>query len=205
MITLFYISSAFVIISAIMAISSSNTVHSVLWLILTFCSGADLILTMGAEYISMILIIVYVGAIAVLFLFTVMTLNISIIDTKSMNKSSKLFIITVASIFFFNLLTILLMNFGVFKITDVAALPVRLTNLDVISAVLYTDFVVPFELVGLVLFVTFVGAIMLTISFKKSSLKSQNVSFQMMRNKNNSIILKNVEFHHGIDKLDRDS
>ena len=178
----FYLFAAVVIASAVMTIASRNPVHSVLWLILAFFNAAGLFLLLGAEFIAMLLVIVYVGAVAVLFLFVVMMLDV---DTASVRAGFARYLP------FGGLLAIVLLAEIVFAIAAwnageialaVKAAPTdpNLPNTQALGTVLYTRYLYVFEGAGLVLLVAMIGAIVLTHR-TRSGLRPQNVSRQVQR------------------------
>jgi NADH-quinone oxidoreductase subunit J len=178
----FYLFATVVIASAVMTIASRNPVHSVLWLILAFFNAAGLFLLLGAEFIAMLLVIVYVGAVAVLFLFVVMMLDV---DTASMRAGfarylpfgALLAIVLLAEIVF----AIAAWNAGSIELA-VKAAPVdpRVPNIQSLGTVLYTRYLYIFEGAGLVLLVAMIGAIVLTHR-TRSGIRPQNVSRQVQR------------------------
>lgn len=178
----FYLFAAVVIASAVMTIASRNPVHSVLWLILAFFNAAGLFLLLGAEFIAMLLVIVYVGAVAVLFLFVVMMLDV---DTASVRAGfarylpfgALLAVILLAEIVF----AIAAWNAGSIELA-VKAAPTNpnMPNIQSLGTILYTRYLYVFEGAGLVLLVAMIGAIVLTHR-TRSGLRPQNVSRQIQR------------------------
>ncbi len=178
----FYLFASLVIASGVMTIVSRNPVHSVLWLILAFFNAAGLFLLLGAEFIAMLLVIVYVGAVAVLFLFVVMMLDV---DTASMRAGfarylpfgALLAIVLLAEIVF----AIAAWNAGSIELAAKGA-PVdpRMPNIQSLGTVLYTRYLYLFEGAGLVLLVAMIGAIVLTHR-ARSGVRPQNVSRQIQR------------------------
>src|SRR5215468_9919800 len=157
----FYALAAVAIVSAFLVIAARNPVHSVLFLILTFFSSAGLFVLMGAEFLAMLLIVVYVGAVAVLFLFVVMMLDVDFVELKQgfLNYAPLGFIVGIA----------LLAEFGVVGVASTAArgAPIALapsgqsqiTNAEQIGRVLYSEYWLVFQLAGLVLLIAMIGAI----------------------------------------------
>ena len=181
----FYLFAGLTIASAFMVITTRNPVHAVLFLILAFFNSAGLFLLLGAEFIAMTLIIVYVGAVAVLFLFVVMMLDIDFAELKS--GYSKF--LPVGSLIGIILLLELILVLGAWfgggvKLTSVPSAPIpeadTLTNTEAIGRILYTDYVFYFELAGLILLVSMIGAIVLTLHHKKN-VKRQNIADQIAR------------------------
>nr|YP_010199793.1 NADH dehydrogenase subunit 6 [Gracilaria ornata]UAD89751.1 NADH dehydrogenase subunit 6 [Gracilaria ornata] len=183
---LFITFSVFALIASIMVINSSNAVHSVLFLILVFCNVAGLLLLFGAEFLSFMLLIVYVGAIAVLFLFVVMMLNI-----KKMSKKQDFFsIVPIGLIIFFILFTQLSEIFNVFNVFHLKQNNLiwiswiienqNITNIQVIGNVLYTKYCFLFILSGLILLVAMIGAIVLTMH-QRTDVRKQKIEVQLNR------------------------
>ena len=175
----FYVFSAVLLGSAAMVVSSRNPVHSVLFLILAFFNAAALFLIAGAEFLAMILVIVYVGAVAVLFLFVVMMLDV---DFSALREGFQRYApvgATVGAVLFFELLSVL---FGwqmsadapVLRLTQI---PDKVQNTRAIGQVLYTNYVLLFQLSGLILLVAMVGAIVLTHRDRHNS-RRQNITRQ---------------------------
>jgi NADH-quinone oxidoreductase subunit J len=178
----FYLFATVVIASGVMTIASRNPVHSVLWLILAFFNAAGLMLILGAEFIAMLLVIVYVGAVAVLFLFVVMMLDVDFAQlragfAKYLPFGTLLALVLLAEIIF----AIAAWNAGGIAVGARAA-PVdpNVPNIQALGTVLYTRYLYIFEAAGLVLLVAMIGAIVLTHR-KRSDLRPQNVSLQNQR------------------------
>ena len=183
---LFYLFSIFAIISSLMVIGLSNAVHSVLFLILVFCNVAGLLLLLGAEFLSFMLLIVYVGAIAVLFLFVVMMLNIKT-SPINVNKFSILPIGLIVYFILFNQLTISISEFDllkfqkknldfVFWVSEIE----NLNNTEVIGKFLYTHYSLLFIICGIILLVAMIGAIVLTMH-QRIDVKKQRIDIQLAR------------------------
>ncbi len=173
----FYIFSFIILSSAVMVISSRNPVHSVLFLILAFFNSAGLFVMLGAEFLAMMLIIVYVGAVAVLFLFVVMMLNINISEMKEgfqkyLPIGLLVGIILLAEIFF------VISGDGIQRDLNINVQTIPNTHL--IGSVLYTDYIYLFQLSGLILLVAMIGAITLTLR-ERIGVKKQIVNAQTDR------------------------
>ncbi len=173
----FYIFSFIILSSAVMVISSRNPVHSVLFLILAFFNSAGLFVMLGAEFLAMMLIIVYVGAVAVLFLFVVMMLNINISEMKEgfqkyLPIGLLIGIILLAEIFF------VISGDGIQRDLNINVQTIPNTHL--IGSVLYTDYIYLFQLSGLILLVAMIGAITLTLR-ERIGVKKQIVNAQTDR------------------------
>ena len=178
----FYLFATLLIASGALTIASRNPVHSVLWLILAFFNAAGLFLILGAEFIAMLLVIVYVGAVAVLFLFVVMMLNVDFAELRAgfaryWPFASILAIVLLAEIVF----AVAAWNAGAIE-TGAKAAPIdaSMPNIQALGAVLYTRYLYIFEGAGLVLLVAMIGAIVLTHR-RRSDLRPQNVSQQVRR------------------------
>ena len=202
----FYFFSFIAIISSIMVISSKNTVHSVFFLILDFISISCLFIMIGAEFLGMIMLIVYVGAVAVLFLFVVMMLNVAQQGEKlseNINTYSYLPIgLVVGLIIFFELIIVVSgwkYKPELFSI-DSLSLNQNITNTHSIGNVLYTDYIHLFQLSGMILLVAMIGAIVLTFK-KKSGIKRQSYIEQISREKKSGVSLVEVERNVGV-KID---
>ena len=200
----FYIFSFIAILSAIMVTVSKNTVHSVLFLILDFITISCLFIMIGAEFLGMIMLILYVGAVAVLFLFVVMMLNVAQQKKEwfSSSESSKHIPVGVLiSIIIFFELTVVI---GGWKykpdIVSPMSLPLNLdiTNTHSIGSVLYTDYIHLFQLSGMILLVAMVGAIILTFR-ERSGLKRQSYFAQISRERSDSVKLMDVPSKKGVD------
>ncbi len=198
---LFYIFSAVLILSALVVVSARNTVHSVMFLILAFLNAAAIFVLLGAEFLAMLIVIVYVGAIAVLFLFVVMMLNV---DKKIINQEVNRhlpILILLAIVLFFEILMIT--KFSAIKYYDTKLLfptPDNIHNTKAIGNLLYTDFILPFQLSGAVLFVAMIGAIVLTNKEENRFIRKQKISDQTSRTKANSLEIVKVKSGAGIDE-----
>ena len=204
----FYIFSFIAIVSAIMVTVSRNTVHSVFFLILDFVSISCLFIMGGAEFLGMIMLIVYVGAVAVLFLFVVMMLNVAQQENEwfqskknSATSSSHIPIgFLISAIIFFELVIVI----GGWKLKpeietfNNISLNLGITNTHSIGAVLYTDYIHLFQISGMILLVSMIGAIVLTYR-KRSGLKRQSYIKQISRERAGGIELMDVEKNKGVN------
>jgi NADH-quinone oxidoreductase subunit J len=178
----FYLFSAIMIASAVMVIGARNPVHSVLFLILAFFNAAGLFVLLGAEFLGMILVVVYVGAVAVLFLFVVMMLDIDFAELKKGALQYLPFGVLIGLI----LVTELVMAGTVWAIKPVAlaakanATPAGLTNTEALGRILYTDYVYYFQIAGLILLVAMIGAIVLTLRHRPG-VRRQSIAVQNAR------------------------
>jgi NADH-quinone oxidoreductase subunit J len=202
----FYTFSLIAIISAIMVTASKNTVHSVFFLILDFISISCLFIIIGAEFLGMIMLIVYVGAVAVLFLFVVMMLNVTQQKNQwfSSAESSRHIPVglIISVIIFFELIVVI----SGWKFKPDLALKISLTNNQVttnthsIGSVLYTDYIHVFQLSGMILLVAMIGAIVLTFR-KRLGVKKQSYFSQISRESADSVELVEVKNNQGV-KID---
>ena len=204
----FYFFSFIAIVSAIMVTVSRNTVHSVFFLILDFVSISCLFIMGGAEFLGMIMLIVYVGAVAVLFLFVVMMLNVAQQENEwfqskknSATSSSHIPIgFLISAIIFFELVIVI----GGWKLKpeietfNNISLNLGITNTHSIGAVLYTDYIHLFQISGMILLVSMIGAIVLTYR-KRSGLKRQSYIKQISRERAGGIELIEVEKNKGVN------
>lgn len=178
----FYLFAAVVIVSAALTISSRNPVHSVLWLILAFFNAAGLMVLAGAEFIAMLLVIVYVGAVAVLFLFVVMMLDI---DTAEMRAGFVRYL-PLGLALAVGLLAEIIIGIGAYGAggielaTRTAPAAQRLPNIQALGNLLYTRYLFIFEVAGLVLLVAMIGAIVLTHR-KRGGVRPQSIPRQNAR------------------------
>ena len=202
----FYIFSLIAVFSAIMVIASKNTVHSVFFLILDFITISCLFIMVGAEFLGMIMLIVYVGAVAVLFLFVVMMLNVAQQKNqwfKATSSSSHIPIGLVISLVIFLELIVVLAGWK-YKPDLVTSksliMNANTTNTHSIGNVIYTDYIHIFQLSGMILLVSMVGAIILTFR-KRSGLKRQNYFKQISRETSDGVELMDVQINKGI-KID---
>jgi len=203
---IFYIFSFVAILSAIMVVASKNTVHSVFFLILDFISISCLFIMIGAEFLGMIMLIVYVGAVAILFLFVVMMLNVAQQKNEwftSSDSSTHIPIgLLVSLIIFFELIIVI----GGWKykpdLVDSISIKINptITNTQLLGNVIYTDYIHLFQLSGMILLVAMIGAIVLTFR-KRSGVKKQSYFKQISREKKESVELVEVESNKGV-KID---
>jgi len=201
----FYIFSLIAIVSAIMVTVSKNTVNSVFFLILDFISISCLFIMIGAEFLGMIMLIVYVGAVAVLFLFVVMMLNVAqqkqswFVGQKSTHIPSGLIVSVL-------ILLELLVVVGGWKYKEnlmtssTLNMDKKISNTHEIGSVMYTDYVLYFQISGVILLLSMIGAILLTFRQRKG-VKKQSYFTQISRNPSSSIELREVESNKGV-KID---
>ena len=195
----FYLFAISVIIGGLFTVISRNPVHSVLWLILAFLSSAGLFVLLGAEFVAMLLIIVYVGAVMVLFLFVIMMLDVDFAELRAeMAKYMPLALL---------IGVILLMQFGIAfgawetsagaEAARVAVTPLDVQNTAALGQLVYDKYFLLFQLAGLILLVAMVGAIMLTLRHR-SDVKRQNVMHQMSRDPAKAMELRDVKPGQGL-------
>ncbi len=195
----FYLFAISALTGGLFTVISRNPVHSVLWLILSFISSAGLFVLLGAEFVAMLLIIVYVGAVAVLFLFVVMMLDVDFAELKAeMAKYLPLALL---------IGVILLMQFGLAygnwtaaegaEAARAAVAPEGVTNTAALGLLLYDKYFLLFQLAGLILLVAMIGAIVLTLRHRQD-IKRQDVLAQMYRDPAKAMELKDVKPGQGL-------
>ena len=202
----FYFFSSIAVFASIMVTVSRNAVYSVFFLILVFISISILFIMIGAEFLGMIMLIVYVGAVAVLFLFVVMMLNINEHLTERSSRKGLVNNISVGSIvgaiIFLELLVVVggWKYKGTFVLLSDINLNQDISNTHALGNVLYTDYIHLFQISGMILLVAMIGAITLTFS-KRKNIKRQSYFKQIQREKDSAVSLVEVEFGKGV-KLD---
>ena len=195
----FYMFALITVASAVLVISARNPVHSVLFLILAFFNSAGLFVLLGAEFLAMILVLVYVGAVAVLFLFVVMMLDVDFAELKAEMAQYMPLALLIG--------VILVMQFGMavgaWQTAEVAeglraqVTPVDVHNTHALGVILYDDYFLLFQLAGLILLVAMIGAIVLTLRHRQD-VKRQNVLAQMYRDPAKAMELKDVKPGQGL-------
>ena len=195
----FYLFSFITIASSLAVISARNTIHAVFFLILDFVSVSCLFIMMGAEYLGMLTLIVYVGAVAVLFLFVVMMLNVNYSDLKSgfLNYLPFGGLIGIVLIIEIGLMIGTWKYRDAFIKTSEIKINNDLSNTEAIGNVLYTEYLHYFQISGLILLVAMIGAILLTYR-RKDNLKRQDITTQVSRERSDSIQLETVESFKGV-------
>lgn len=195
---LFDLFSTILVASAVCVVLARNPVHSVLFLILAFFNASVLFLLTGAEFLAMMLLVVYVGAVLVLFLFIVMMLNIDFSVLRARFSAYTPIAIIIALIMLVELI-FSLTTYNFYK-NDVNGLPLvsNVSNVESIGKILYTDYVFYFELSGLLLLIAMVASIVLTLHHR-SNVKRQSISEQVSRTKETSIEIKKVIYGKGIE------
>jgi NADH-quinone oxidoreductase subunit J len=198
----FYLFATITVASAFMVIASRNPVHSVLFLILAFVNAAGLFVLMGAEFLAMILVVVYVGAVAVLFLFVVMMLDVDFAQLRQGFQSYLPIGVVLAGILLAELIMVMLtfaIEPGALRHASGAApaSAVLVSNTEAIGRVLYTQYVYYFQAAGMILLVAMVGAIVLTLRHKPG-VKRQDISAQVARNRATAMEVKKVPSRQGV-------
>ncbi|MCA6103758.1 NADH-quinone oxidoreductase subunit J [Bradyrhizobium australafricanum] len=199
----FYLFAAACVASAVMVIVSRNPVHSVLFLILAFVNAAGLFILMGAEFLGMMLIVVYVGAVAVLFLFVIMMLDVDFVELREGFIQYLPIGIVIGGIFMCELLLVVgawVINPAVTK-TITAAIPTNVSNTEALGLVLYTKYIHYFQLAGMVLLVAMIGAIVLTLRHK-AKVKRQNINVQNARTPEMAMAMRKVASGQGLQDAD---
>jgi NADH-quinone oxidoreductase subunit J len=196
---MFYLFAIVAVASGVMVVSARNPVHSVLFLILAFFNSAGLFVLLGAEFLAMILVIVYVGAVAVLFLFVVMMLNIDFEELRS----GFMRYLPIGALVGFILLAELILVFGTWVIapslTGLLAAPLpapAITNTRALGDLLYTRYVFAFQVAGLILLVAMIGAIVLTLR-QRVGVRRQRISEQLSRTRAEAVALVKVPLGGG--------
>ena len=197
----FYIFATVAVAAGVMVISARNPVHSVLFLILAFFNGAGLFVLIGAEFLAMILVVVYVGAVAVLFLFVVMMLDIDLVEMRQ----GFLQYLPIGSLIGLILLVELVMVVGTWVSAPEAGaaggvpiLPLdQVTNTEALGRVLYTKYIYLFQAAGLVLLVAMIGAIVLTLR-RREGVRKQSIAAQVSLKREQAVEIKKVASRSGV-------
>lgn len=199
----FYLFAGVCVASAVMVIVSRNPVHSVLYLILAFVNASGLFVLMGAEFLGMMLIVVYVGAVAVLFLFVIMMLDVDFVELREGFIQYLPVGLVIGGIFLFELLLTVgawIINPTVTK-TITSPIPSNVTNTEALGLVLYTKYIHYFQLSGMVLLVAMIGAIVLTLRHK-ASVKRQDINVQNARTPEMAMAMRKVAPGQGLSDAD---
>ena len=197
----FYLFAALTVVGGLMTVVARNPVHSVLWLILTFLSTAGLFVLLGAEFVAMLLIIVYVGAVAVLFLFVVMMLDVDFAELKA--EMAKY--VPLAGLIGIVLLMQLALAYGVWEAAEgvvvadglATLVPLAEVNTAALGLVLYDDYFLMFQLAGLILLVAMIGAIALTLRHRRD-VKRQDIVRQVLRDPAAAMNVQDVKPGQGL-------
>jgi len=197
----FYLFAAVSVAAAVMVISARNPVHSVLFLILTFFSAAGLFVMLGAEFLAMILVVVYVGAVAVLFLFVVMMLDVDFVELRQGFLQYLPVGGLIGLILLVELIAVLAWSTVWPEMSANAVVPIppasEANNVEAIGRLLYTKYIYFFQAAGLILLVAMIGAIVLTLRHKEG-VKRQSIPEQVMRDPKTAIEIRKVESGKGI-------
>lgn len=194
----FYLFSAVAIASGVMVISARNPVHSVLFLILAFFNAAALFVLIGAEFLAMVLVVVYVGAVAVLFMFVVMMLDINFVRLRE----GFMQYLPVGALVGIILLAELVLVFGSWVLSPTTAAleqptPPEISNTEALGNLIYTDYFYLFQTAGLILLVAIIGAITLTLRHRPG-VKRQDISEQVNRSAKDAIEVKEIQPGSGV-------
>jgi NADH-quinone oxidoreductase subunit J len=195
---LFYLFASLLVFSALAVITARNPVHAVLFLIFAFFNAAGIFLLTGAEFLAMLLVIVYVGAVAVLFLFVVMMLDVDFIAMKRGLRAFLPLGLGIGGLLLAEL--ILVFNYWP-DVTPAAssAVDAGVTNTHALGAVLYTDYILAFQGAGLILLTAMIGAIVLTLRSKNGRVLRQSIAAQVGRKASETLEIKKVGFGEGVD------
>lgn len=203
---LFYLFSGMTILSGLLVISMKNPVHTVLFLILAFFNAAGLFVLLGAEFLGMMLVIVYVGAVAVLFLFVVMMLDINI---AAMRQGFLKYLpagVLVAGVLLADLYAMIQVSATNHLAAGEGSVPMpdldKITNTHALGMVFYTNYMFPFQLAGLVLLVAMIGSILLTLRTREG-VRRQKAGKQIGRKRSESVMLVKVKTGAGVDGTKR--
>ena len=199
----FYLFAGVCVASAVMVIVSRNPVHSVLYLILAFVNASGLFILMGAEFLGMMLIVVYVGAVAVLFLFVIMMLDVDFVELREGFLEYLPIGLVIGGIFLVELLLVAggwVINPGTVK-QITAAIPTNVSNTEALGLVLYTKYIHYFQIAGMVLLVAMIGAIVLTLRHK-AKVKRQDINVQNARTPELAMAVRKVASGQGLQDAD---
>lgn len=198
----FYLFAAITLISALMVITARNPVHSVLFLILAFFNAAGLFVLLGAEFVAMILVIVYVGAVAVLFLFVVMMLDMSFQDLRKGAMQYVPMGLVIGGVLLAELAVVYL-NWSPspdasLNVAGGSPVPLDVENTKALGRILYTDYIYAFQTAGLILFVAMIGAIVLTHR-TRPGVRKQKIADQNARSRDDAMSVVKVGTGQGVD------
>ena len=192
----FYIFASITCLAGLMVISSRNPVHSVLFLILAFFNAAGLFVLLGAEFLAMLLVVVYVGAVAVLFLFVVMMLDINFVELREGFQRYMPLGLGVGGVL---LAEILFVFFNSADMPETVVMVNEVSNTRALGRILYTDYIYLFQLAGLILLVAMIGAIALTLR-KRENVRRQSIASQTERTRADSIEVVSVPSNTGVKR-----
>jgi len=192
----FYLFASITCLAGLMVISSRNPVHSVLFLILAFFNAAGLFVLLGAEFLAMLLVVVYVGAVAVLFLFVVMMLDINFVELREGFQRYMPLGLGVGGVL---LAEILFVFFNSADMPETMEMVNEVSNTRALGRILYTDYIYLFQLAGLILLVAMIGAIALTLR-KRENVRRQSIASQTERTRADSIEVVSVPSNTGVKR-----
>ena len=192
----FYLFASITCLAGLMVISSRNPVHSVLFLILAFFNAAGLFVLLGAEFLAMLLVVVYVGAVAVLFLFVVMMLDINFVELREGFQRYMPLGLGVGGVL---LAEILFVFFNSADMPETLVMVNEVSNTRALGRILYTDYIYLFQLAGLILLVAMIGAIALTLR-KRENVRRQSIARQTERTRADSIEVVSVPSNTGVKR-----
>ncbi|WP_316013984.1 NADH-quinone oxidoreductase subunit J [Roseobacter sp. HKCCA0434] len=197
----FYLFASIAVAAGLFVVLARNPVHSVLWLILTFFSAAGLFVLMGAEFVALLMVVVYVGAVAVLFLFVVMMLDVDFAELRQGMARHMPLAMLIGIVLVMELLLVIGANIWADPETTtrvaVTPVPTELQNTQALGRLIYDQYIYLFQAAGLILFVAMIGAIVLTLRHR-ADVKRQNVLRQMYRDPAEAMILKDVKPGQGL-------
>ena len=195
----FYMFAIVAIVSSLLVVITKNPVHSVLFLILAFFNGAGLFVLLGAEFLAMLLVVVYVGAVAVLFMFVVMMLDINFVQLRQGFQKYLPYGVMIGLVLVIELVVVMSgwqLIPDSFK-TIAIPIPETDTNTHALGAVLYTDYIYPFQIAGLILLIARVGAIVLTHR-KRLGVRKQKIADQLARGPKDTLKIHKIQSGKGI-------
>ena len=192
----FYLFASITCLAGLMVISSRNPVHSVLFLILAFFNASGLFVLLGAEFLAMLLVVVYVGAVAVLFLFVVMMLDINFVELREGFQRYMPLGLGVGGVL---LAEILFVYFNSADMPETVVMVNEVSNTRALGRILYTDYIYLFQLAGLILLVAMIGAIALTLR-KRENVRRQSIASQTERTRADSIEVVSVPSNTGVKR-----
>ena len=192
----FYLFASITCLAGLMVISSRNPVHSVLFLILAFFNASGLFILLGAEFLAMLLVIVYVGAVAVLFLFVVMMLDINFVELREGFQHYMPLGLGVGGLL---LAEILFVVFNSANMPETIVMVNEVSNTRALGRILYTDYIYLFQVAGLILLVAMIGAIALTLR-KREKVRRQSIASQIERTRADSIEVVSVPSNTGVKR-----
>lgn len=196
----FFLLAAVATVSGLLVVTARNPVHSVLWLILAFFSSAGLFVLLGAEFLAMLLVVVYVGAVAVLFLFVVMMLDVDFVKLREGYARYLPFGAIISGVLLAEMIMVsvaVVQGGATNGRTGPAEPSLDVTNVQAIGRVLYTDYIYFFQAAGIVLLIAMIGAITLTLRHKPH-IKRQNITDQVNRDRKKSVEVKPAQTGQGV-------